>query len=168
MLFRSKTTVGEALAERLGLPFADSDHIVEGQAGMSVSDIFVTEGESAFRVREADAVARALTDFSGVLALGGGAILNAETRERLRGHRVVWLTVGLSEACRRVGLNVSRPLLLGNVRGTLMKLMEERAPLYAEVATLTVATDDMSVDDVVDALVAATDMADAAVTRDMP
>lgn len=145
-----KSSVGRRLAQRLGVAFADTDAMIEEDAGMSVSDIFVTEGESAFRDREERTVARALSEHRGVLSLGGGAVLSPLTRERLAGQRVVWLTVTLSDAAARVGMNTARPLLLGNVRATLGALLEERTPLYASVATDVVETSGRSLRQVVD------------------
>lgn len=147
-----KSTVGRRLAQRWQVSFQDSDQLVEQRAGKSVSDIFVDEGEAAFRTREREVIAEALTDLDGVVALGGGAILDPQTRARLAAVPCVWLRVGVGEASRRVGLNTSRPLLLGNVRGTLMALLDERTPLYEEVATWTVDTDGCSIDEVVDAV----------------
>jgi shikimate kinase len=89
-----------------------------------------------------------LIDHTGVLALGGGAVLDTETRQRLDGHRVIFLRVGLADAAQRVGLGVSRPLLLGNVRGRIKKLIDERTPVYESVAQHTVDTDGLSVDEV--------------------
>jgi shikimate kinase len=143
-----KTTVGRLVADRLGLPFRDTDTDVESATGSTVSALFIDRGEDAFRVLERDAVAAALQDYDGVLALGGGSVLDAATRSALSGHRVVLLDVGLSDAARRVGLNRDRPLLLGNVRAQLGALMAARAPLYAEVAVGTVATDGRTPDDV--------------------
>lgn len=150
-----KSTVGRRLARRWGVPFRDSDQMVEAEAGKSVADIFVDEGEASFRSRERDVIAKALDDPDGVLALGGGAVLDASTRERLAQAPCVWLRVGVGEAAQRVGLNTSRPLLLGNVRGTLMALLDERTPLYEEVATWSVDTDGRTADEVVDAVMAA-------------
>jgi len=150
-----KSTVGRRLAKRWGVPFRDSDQIVEAEAGKSVSEIFVDEGEAEFRARERDVITRALDDLDGVLSLGGGAVLDDTTRARLADAPCVWLRVGVTEASRRVGLTASRPLLLGNVRGTLITLLDERTPLYEEVATWTVDTDGRSVDEVVDAVAAA-------------
>ena len=116
---------------------------------MTVAELFVAEGEPAFRQREEDAVAAAL-EGEGVVSLGGGAIMSPATRERLRGHRVIWLQVSLSDAAARVGLNTARPLLLGNVRQTMGRLLEERAPLYAEVATVTIDTAGRPIREVVD------------------
>ena len=143
-----KTTVAGLLGAHWDLPVRDTDADIEVQAGKSVADIFVEDGEEAFRRFEADAVARALAEHSGVLALGGGAVLDPATRERLAGHRVVFLQVGLSEAVKRVGLGVGRPLLLGNIRARIKALLDERAPIYAEVATETVDTDERSPEDV--------------------
>lgn len=134
-----KTTVGRRVARELGVPFLDTDALVEERAGCSVADLFVAEGEEAFRRREEAAVAEAL-EGEGVVSLGGGAVTSDLTRDRLRGHVVVWLQVGLSDAASRVGLTTARPLLLGNVRQTMGRLLEERTPLYAEVATITVDT----------------------------
>lgn len=147
-----KSTVGRRVAKRMEVGFADSDALVEAEAGKAVSDIFVDEGEDAFRVMEAAAIERALREQSGILALGGGAVMRAETREHLSGHRVVWLKVGVADAAARVGMNTARPLLLGNVRGTLHALLEQRNPVYAEVATDVVDTSGLSLREVVDAV----------------
>ena len=145
-----KTTVGRRVAERLKVPFADSDHLIEAQAGMPVSDIFVNSGEPAFRELEEQVIADALVQHAGVLSLGGGAVMRDATRDRLVGHRVVWLRVSLSDAAARVGMNTARPLLLGNVRGTLAALMEARNPVYESVASAIVDTSGRSVREVVD------------------
>ena len=149
-----KSTVGRRVAESLHVPFVDTDRLIEERAGMSVSDIFVTEGEPAFRAREELAVADALAG-GGIVALGGGAVTSPLTRDRLAGHTVVWLQVGLSDAARRVGMNTARPLLLGNVRQTMGRLLEERLPLYASVATITVETTGRPVREIVTEVVAA-------------
>jgi shikimate kinase len=138
-----KSTVGALLAERLGMPFRDADAVIVERAGKSIAEIFTDDGEAAFRAMEEQITAELLA-LPGVLALGGGAVLSAATRAALRGHRVVWLRVGLTQSVKRVGLDTARPLLLGNVRGQLLKLLNERAPLYAEVATDVVDTDDRS------------------------
>jgi shikimate kinase len=136
-----KSTVAALLASGLGKTHRDTDTDVENEAGKPISDIFVDSGEAAFRALERAAIVAALQDESAVLSLGGGAILDAETRADLAGHNVVFLDVSLSEAAKRVGLGVARPLLLGNVRTQLRNLMEARRPLYVEVAKLTVDTD---------------------------
>lgn len=143
-----KTTVGGLLAEAWNVGFRDTDQDVEAAAGRSISDIFVEDGEAAFRALERDAVATALAEHEGVLALGGGAVMAPETQALLADHRVVYLKVGLTDASRRVGLGVARPLLLGNVRGRVKQLLDERAPVYQRLATVTVDTDGRSPDDV--------------------
>jgi len=145
-----KTTVGRLLAERWGVAFRDTDDDIEQSAGSSVSDIFVESGEERFRDLERAAVGRAMADHPGVLALGGGAVLAEETRAALAGQPVVFLRVGLTDAAARVGLGTSRPLLLGNVRGTMKALLDERAPVYESLAVATVDTDGLTPDQVAD------------------
>ncbi|MEU0936098.1 shikimate kinase [Embleya sp. NPDC005971] len=135
-----KTTVGLLLAEAHGVGFRDTDADVEARAGKSIPDIFVDEGEPHFRTLEHEAVAAALVEHTGVLALGGGAILDDATRVLLKGHRVVFLEVDIADAVKRVGLDAPRPLLVGNPRARWRELMEQRRPLYTEVAAVTVNT----------------------------
>jgi shikimate kinase len=146
-----KSTVGALLAERLGTEFTDADAVIEERAGKSIAEIFADDGEAVFRQLEEETTA-ALLRRPGVLALGGGAVLSAATRKALQGHRVVWLRVGVPSALHRVGLDSARPLLLGNVRGRLIKLLGERRPLYDDVAEASVDTDDVSPEDVVERL----------------
>jgi shikimate kinase len=147
-----KTTVGRLLAQGWGVGFRDTDQDIEARAGRRVADIFVESGEAEFRALEKEAVATALAEHDGVLALGGGAVLDEGTRALLAGHRVVFLRVGLSDAAQRVGLGVSRPLLLGNVRGRIKQLIDERTPVYESVASHVVDTDGRSVAQVVDSV----------------
>jgi shikimate kinase len=155
-----KTTVGTAVAGRLGAVFRDTDQDIENLAGCSVADLFVTEGEPHFRNLEEQAVAVALASHDGVLALGGGAVTSAATRELLVGYgrdggTVVWLDVDLPSAARRVGLSRDRPILGVNPRAMLRHMLETRAPLYGEVATLTVPTGGRTPEDVVAEVLAA-------------
>jgi shikimate kinase len=151
-----KSTVGALLAARLGVEFADADDLVVARAGRSVSDIFTRDGEAAFRELEEEVVAEALQAHRGVLALGGGAVLSERTRAALRGHRVVFLSVGMSEGFRRTGLSTARPLLAGvNPRATFKALLDARLPLYREVATAEVATERRTPEEVADAVLAA-------------
>lgn len=136
-----KTTVGRLLADRLGVGFRDTDIDVEQLAGKSVADVFVDDGEERFRALERTAVRTALAEHDGVLALGGGAVLARETRDLLRGHEVVLLEVGLGAAVSRVGLARDRPVLALNPRAQLRSLLEQRLPLYREVAVRAVGTD---------------------------
>lgn len=148
-----KSTVGAVVARALGVGFRDTDDDVERVAGKPVAEIFVDDGEPVFRALERDAVAAALA-YDGVVALGGGAVLDPGTRERLAGQQVVLLDVGLADAARRVGLNRDRPLLLGNPRAQLARMLDERRPLYVAVAAHVVATDGRSVDEVAAAVLA--------------
>lgn len=143
-----KTTVAGLLGAAWGVPVRDTDDDIERAQGRSVSDIFVDSGEAHFRALEVAAVASALESHDGVLALGGGAVLDPATRERLAGHTVVFLRVGLSDAVSRVGLGGGRPLLLGNMRGRIKQLLDERTPVYESVATHTVDTDGRTANEV--------------------
>jgi shikimate kinase len=145
-----KSTVGRLLAERWEVAFRDTDDDVEATDGRTISDIFVESGEEHFRAVERAAVARALAEHTGVLAVGGGAVMTEDTRAVLGGHRVVFLRVGLADAAARVGLGTSRPLLLGNVRGTMKALLDERTPVYESVAVAEVDTDGRTPDEVAD------------------
>ena len=150
-----KTTIATLLGERLGVDVRDTDADVEAATGMAVADIFIEKGEPVFRELEEEAVAKALVELSandkgGIVALGGGAVLSERTREALRPHRVLYLEVGLAAAVQRVGLGAGRPLLLGNVRSTLKRLLDERAPLYRAVADITIKTDGVDPAAVVD------------------
>lgn len=140
-----KTTVGTAVALALGVAFRDTDADIEAGTGSSVADLFVTDGEPHFRALEESAVVRALAGHDGVLALGGGAVTSAATRKLLvdygrAGGTVVWLDVDLGSAAKRVGLSRDRPILGVNPRAMLRHMLETRAPLYGEVATLAVPT----------------------------
>ncbi|MET9682685.1 shikimate kinase [Streptomyces coeruleorubidus] len=136
-----KSTVGQLLAERLGTGYRDTDDDIVAAQGRTIAEIFVEEGESAFRAIEKQAVREALAGHDGVLALGGGAILDPDTRALLAGQRVVYLSMDVEEAVKRTGLNAARPLLAINPRKQWRELMEARRHLYEEVATAVVATD---------------------------
>jgi shikimate kinase len=148
-----KTTVGRLLAERLGVAFRDTDHDVETAAGKPIGEIFIDDGEERFRELERSAVRDALAGHDGVIALGGGAILDAGTQADLAGLPVVYLEVGLSDAVKRVGLASARPLLVLNPRSQFRKLMEERRPIYEGLAAIKVATDGREPADIADEIV---------------
>ncbi|HEX8003947.1 MAG TPA: shikimate kinase [Mycobacteriales bacterium] len=150
-----KTTVGRLLAERLGVPFRDTDDDVEAMAGKSIPDIFFDAGEAEFRRLERAAVVAALASHSGVLALGGGAVGDPDTRADLVDHTVVWLEVSLHDATKRVGWGPGRPMLDLNPRAKLAELMTKRRPLYEEVATITVDGSALTPEQVVEQVVAA-------------
>lgn len=145
-----KSTVAGLLAEAYGVTARDTDADVEAAEGRSISDIFVDSGEDHFRELERAAVAEALATHDGVLALGRGAVLDPAVRELLADHRVVFLRVGLSEAVKRVGLGIGRPLLLGNIRSRIKALLDERTPIYEAVADISVDTDGRPPQDVAD------------------
>jgi shikimate kinase len=149
-----KSTVARELARRLGVAARDTDADVEATAGRRIADIFVDEGEAAFRELERQAVETALADHDGVLALGGGAVLDPRTEASLAGHRVVFLDVRIADAARRIGFNRERPLLLGNPRAQWTQLMTARRPVYERVATIRVETDGLTPGEVAEAVLA--------------
>lgn len=156
-----KSTVGALVAERLGCVYRDTDDDIVGEQGRTIADIFVDEGEPVFRAIEKQAVKRALAEHDGVLALGGGAILDEETRALLAGHQVVYLSMDVEEAVRRTGLNTARPLLAVNPRRQWRELMDARRDLYTEVARAVVATDDRTPEEVTQAVLDAMELKEA-------
>ncbi|WP_020658101.1 shikimate kinase [Amycolatopsis benzoatilytica] len=151
-----KSTVGPLLAAALGVAFRDTDDDIVARAGRPISDIFADDGEPAFRALEEEAVATALAEHDGVLSLGGGAPLTPGTRARLRGHTVVFLNVGLAAGVQRTGMSSARPLLAGiNPRATFKALLDQRLPVYREVATVEIETDHQTPEEIVAAAVAA-------------
>ncbi|WP_208903697.1 shikimate kinase [Streptomyces incarnatus] len=156
-----KSTVGRLLAERLGLGYRDTDEDIVAAEGCTIAEIFVDEGEPAFRALEKRAVHTALAEHEGVLALGGGAVLDADTRALLAGHRVVYLAMDVEEAVKRTGLNAARPLLAVNPRRQWRELMEARRHLYEEVATAVVPTDGRTPEEVTQAALDALELKEA-------
>lgn len=149
-----KSTVGRVLADALGVTFRDTDDDVEAAAGESIADIFITHGEEHFRALERAAVVAALAEHDGVLALGGGAILDSRTRADLADRTVVHLDVSLASAAPRVGLSTARPLLVGSPRKQWLALAEQRKPIYASLATITVSTDGLTAEQVAERVLA--------------
>jgi shikimate kinase len=137
-----KSTVGPLLADRLGVAFRDTDADVGTAAGKPVGDIFIEDGEQAFRELEREAATSALQENDGVLALGSGAVLDQGIQRLLDGRTVVYLAADFSTVARRVGLDRPRVVIPGNPRGRLRAMLDERAPLYQRLATITVDTDD--------------------------
>jgi shikimate kinase len=138
-----KSTVGPLLAALLGVDFADTDGLIAEAAGKPVADIFIEDGEDAFRALERSAVPEAIGAHSGVVALGSGSVLSEDTRKLLAGRPVVYLETGFAAVARRSGLDGPRPPLPGNPRGRLRQQLEERRRLYEDLAWLTVPTDDL-------------------------
>jgi shikimate kinase len=155
-----KSTVGQMLADRLGVGYRDTDDDIVAEQGRTIAEIFVDEGEPAFRAIEKQAVHRALAEHDGVLALGGGAILDADTRALLAGQRVAYLSMDVEEAVKRTGLNAARPLLAVNPRKQWRELMEARRHLYEGVATAVVATDGRTPEEVTQAALDALELKD--------
>ena len=153
-----KTTVGRRVARALGLPFVDADAEIEAAAGRSVADIFAERGEDEFRSGERRVIARLLDGPPVVLATGGGAFLNPETRRMIRERALsVWLKADLDVLVKRVNRRDTRPLLRDrDPREVLARLMAERYPIYAE-ADLVVETSDSPHDAAVAAILAALD-----------
>lgn len=156
MMGAGKSSVGKRLARRLGLPFADADTEIEAAAGMSIPEIFAHHGEPAFRDGERRVIARLLEGGPLVLATGGGAFMNAETRARIAEHGLsVWLKADLDVLLRRVRRRDDRPLLKTDPEATLRRLIVERYPVYAEAAVTVHSREvphDTMVDEVIDAL----------------
>lgn len=155
-----KSSVGRELAALLGEELRDTDADIVATEGMTVAQIFVDRGEAHFRMLEIAAVARALTEHPGVLSLGGGAPLATDTQSALGTYAVaggvtVFLDVSLTAVVPRVGLNATRPLLLGNPRQQWLALMAARRPIYEELATMTVLTDDRTPGDIAREIAAA-------------
>ncbi|MFE4412286.1 shikimate kinase [Streptomyces sp. NPDC056821] len=146
-----KSTVGRMLADRLGIAYRDVDDDIVVEQGRTIAEIFVDEGEPFFRAVEKEAVRRALAGHDGVLALGGGAILDPDTRALIARLPVLYLSMDVEEAVRRTGLNVARPLLAVNPRKQWRELMEARRHLYEEVATAVVPTDGRTPEEVTQA-----------------
>ncbi len=156
-----KSTVGALLAERLGCGYRDTDEDIVATDGRTIADIFVDDGEPAFRAMERRAVHQALAEHEGVLALGGGAILDTGTRELLAGLPVVYLSMDVEEAVERTGHNAARPLLAVNPPRPGRELREARRHLYVEVARAVVATDGRTPKEVAQAVLDALELKQA-------
>ncbi|MFF4036042.1 shikimate kinase [Streptomyces sviceus] len=156
-----KSTVGRLLAERLTVGYRDTDDDIVAEQGRAIAEIFVDEGEAAFRAIEKAAVRQALAEHDGVLALGGGSILDEDTRALLAGQRVLYLSMDVEEAVKRTGLNAARPLLAVNPRKQWRELMEARRHLYESIATVVVATDGRTPEEVTDIALDALELKEA-------
>lgn len=157
MMGAGKSSVGRKLAARLALPFVDADNEIEAAAGMSIPDIFETRGEAEFRAGEARVIARLLDAGPQVLATGGGAFMNADTRAAIRAKGVsVWLRADFDVLMKRLKRRNDRPLLkTDDPAATLRRLIEQRYPVYADVDLTIESRDvphDVIVDEIIDAL----------------
>ena len=147
-----KTTIGAELARRLQVDFLDTDAQIEADQGRTISDIFVDDGEQTFRALERTEVLRALGEHSGVISLGGGAVMTDGVAEALLAARdtvsVVFLDVGIADAASRVGFDASRPMLVINPRASWNRLMNARRATYEMVASMHVNTAGRGVEDI--------------------
>ena len=146
-----KTTIGSLLAEKLGLSFRDTDHLIEEQEEKTVSQIFLDEGEDAFRAIEKRVLREELLTDGTVLSLGGGAPISMDAQSALRAiaSHIIFLDISLSTVAPRIGFNRDRPLLLNNPRGQWQTLMEARRPVYEAIADTTINVDDKSEEEIV-------------------
>ncbi len=146
-----KSTVAKALASRTGWTVRDTDDDVERAAGRSVSEIFTQSGEAEFRRMEREAVAAALAEHTGILSLGGGAVMDPDTQRLLAGHRVVFLSISMPIGVRRTGMSDQRPMFVGvNARAMFKSLLEARLPVYRSLALVEIDTDHMTAGQVAD------------------
>lgn len=138
-----KSSIGKALAKELNLNFIDSDSEIEKISHKKISEIFIEDGEPAFRLLEVDVVRKVLADFDGVISLGGGAPINPEIQEVLQdaNYPVVFIDVSIAQAATRIGFNKDRPLLLVNPRQQWISLMNDRRPIYEKLASQTISSD---------------------------
>ena len=146
-----KSSIGRQLSKVLEVPFRDTDVLVEEKAGKKISDIFVDDGESAFRKIEREVVLKEISTGNGVLALGGGSVLDEEVAKKLESLKsnVIYLEVSISNAAPRVGFNKDRPLLAVNPRQQWLNLMEKRKPIYERLCGVKVSTDNKKPNEVV-------------------
>ena len=146
-----KSSIGRHLSKALSATFTDTDAEIEAFTGKKISDIFLEDGEPAFRKIEKDIVLREIGKEDGILALGGGSILDEEVAKKLENMRnkVIYLEVSISNAAPRVGFNKDRPLLSINPRQQWLSLMEKRKPIYEKLAGFKVSTDNKKPNEVV-------------------
>ena len=152
-----KSAVGPLLADRLGVEFRDTDADVGAAAGKPVSDIFIENGEEAFRELERAAVTRALgtlREHGGVLALGSGAVLDTGVQSLLADLPIIYLSADFGTIARRIGLDRPRVVVPGNPRGRLRAMLDERDAIYQRLAAATVPTDDLDPDELADQIAA--------------
>jgi shikimate kinase len=150
-----KSTVGKALSERLNREFLDTDALIQDSTGKTITDIFVVDGEEAFRAIELEVLADVLKSENTVISLGGGAPISEQAQKLITDSQslVIFLDVSLATAAPRVGFNRDRPLLLGNPRAQWQALSDKRRPIYERLADVAIKVDEMDVDAIVTAIV---------------
>ena len=150
-----KSTVGKALSEKLNREFLDTDALIQDSTGKTITDIFVVDGEEAFRAIELEVLADVLKSENTVISLGGGAPISEQAQKLITDSKslVIFLDVSLATAAPRVGFNRDRPLLLGNPRAQWQALSDKRRPVYERLADVAIKVDEMDVDAIVTAIV---------------
>lgn len=150
-----KSTVGKALSVKLNLEFLDTDTLIQDSTGKTITDIFVVDGEEAFRAIELEVLADVLKSENTVISLGGGAPISEKAQKLITDSQslVIFLDVSLATAAPRVGFNRDRPLLLGNPRAQWQALSDKRRPIYERLADVAIKVDEMDVDAIVTAIV---------------
>jgi len=150
-----KSTVGKALSEKLNREFLDTDALIQDSTGKTITDIFVVDGEEAFRAIELEVLADVLKSENTVISLGGGAPISEQAQKLITDSQsfVIFLDVSLATAAPRVGFNRDRPLLLGNPRAQWQALSDKRRPIYERLADVVIKVDEMDVDAIVTAIV---------------
>lgn len=171
MMGAGKSSVGRRLAARLAIPFSDADAEIEAAAGMSIADIFEAHGESSFRSGEARVIARLLDNGPQVLATGGGAFINPQTRARIQDKGIsVWLKAEIDVLSRRLRRRSDRPLLrTADPTSTLTSLLAARNPIYGEADLVVMSRDvphEVIVEEIVTALGPRLGIADAHCRKD--
>jgi shikimate kinase len=173
MMGAGKSSIGRRLAARLGVPFSDADAEIEEAAGMSIADIFEAHGEPSFRSGEARVIARLLEHGPQVLATGGGAFINPQTRARIHEKGIsVWLKAEIDVLSRRLRRRSDRPLLkTADPAATLAGLLAARNPIYGEANLVVVSRDvphDVIVEEIIAALRSKLGVADACCRKEEP
>lgn len=150
-----KSTVGKVLSEKLNREFLDTDTLIQDSTGKTITDIFVVDGEEAFRAIELKVLADVLKSENTVISLGGGAPISEQAQRLITDSQslVIFLDVSLATAAPRVGFNRDRPLLLGNPRAQWQALSDKRRPIYERLADVVIKVDEMDVDAIVTAIV---------------
>ena len=156
-----KSTIGRSLSKRLDRKFLDTDSLIEEKSKKKIAEIFVDEGEEAFRGLEMIVLQEVLQRPNCIISLGGGAPIKEESQVFIESSDVfvVFLDISLAAAASRVGFNRDRPLLLGNPRAQWQSLNEARRPIYQKLASLSIKVDDMNVDQIIQEIIPAYEMA---------
>ena len=162
-----KSTIGIELAHRFEIESKDTDTQIADEVGQSIADLFIEKGEEYFRIKEKEILRRNLLGGDGILSLGGGACISPDSQSAVRasGSFIVYLKISLSVVAERIGFNRDRPLLLVNPRAQWQSLMNERAPIYEDLADVTIDVDKKSVSEICDEIEVAYELRSKGVVR---